>query len=186
MPDLADVFQLVACLPNVPKNSLVDVVTGGLARLDQIDPDVRKQYSGRLASRARHHKEKVDVIAARFVGVRVVDIKNVEDENHLRDFHHAVYYAGFYVGRYALVSNQSYDCSEHREIDRQLTGLGPSGSTVRRNAIDLATKLKSWRGAREVADYVMSGQRLEEFAWQPLIQDTRNDLDAALVTWSVP
>ncbi|HAN92082.1 MAG TPA: hypothetical protein DCQ33_08385 [Nitrospira sp.] len=186
MSNLADVFQLVVCLPNVPeKKGLPTAVKEGLARLEQAEPGIRTLYAARLATRARHHKARADQIATQFQSVRAIDLRNAADENALRDFHHAVYYAGYFLGRFALVSNDSYDCSEHREIDIQLCRID-SREDVKRLAVELSTKLGIWRRAREVADYIMSEQRLKEFGDQALLQSTRNELEAVFTSWSVP
>jgi uncharacterized protein (UPF0332 family) len=118
--------------------------------------------------------------------VILVDIDNDRDQNDLRDFHHSVYYAAFFVARYALIMNDEPDCSEHKEVPAKLGTLGPNGSLVRQQAIQLQTQLVEWQEARNVADYIMSDQRLAPLAQQGVIQGAKDMLDNLFMTWGVP
>lgn len=189
MPNLTDIFQQVASLPNPTpgkkdKDAVREHVSTCLAAIEQLKPGTRADYLSRLGRRARRHYSTVHRVAGKYAAAVALRVTG-QNENLIRDFHHDAYYAVFFIARWALVSVGGYDCSFHQEIDALVESEIPKRDAAKAAmAGQLVSKLSEWREERNLADYIMNPGRLN--ATPQIIGQKNQDLIALFGAWNIP
>ncbi|WP_147469362.1 hypothetical protein [Corallococcus sp. AB045] len=191
MNNTTDLFQFIACLPNLSerdfKSSVQEHALNNLQILDQTQPSARKEYKKRLSNRATHFKATVDRVNKRFRGKHGIAISSHNNEQHVRDFFHSAYYSAFFVARFALVSVGTHDCTGHAAIDnllkQEVINRDPAKKAA---AIALAQSLSEWREHRNLADYIMNETKISAIANPQIIDRIALDLGSHFSAWGVP
>lgn len=191
MANLTDVFQFIACMPNLPekelKKSLGERVIEILGQLNAVDPSAKQAYLTRLASRARHHKRRVDTVGHRLGNMVAIDVNDSSTEQDVRDFFHDAYYGLVFVTRYALISSGSHDCTEHKAIGEFAKNELPKrNGTKGLDAAQLCQSLSECQAYRNIADYIMNNNRLSVIAIPQIINTVTSVLAAQYASWNLP
>lgn len=190
-----DAFQKLVSLSNSPEkelrenlNALLEelrAIAASGGTLTQFLDDGEREYLDLLSSRGKHHLAQAKAYCER---VRTLLVAPVDGDNaqQLRDFHHHIYYAAFYCGRYALLANSQCDCTNHGKLPEVLKllekKLTPPVQDILVRIWEKVTKLKE---NRNDADYIMSMKRLSELASTQIIVTTTDSLYAIYQDWGL-
>ena len=191
----SDIFQMLITLPNLREGddirahllSCVGVLeASGLVLAGEAEPFIakgRREYLAQLSERADHYWEEVKTILLGHHDEVMISPLGASG-NVIRDFHHAAYYSGFFLCRWALVKHQHYDCSMHKSIATELVNAfkgGPNEDVARLTK----DKLGTLRAYRDDADYVMHLGRLARLGALNVMREVEADLGHLRSQWGV-
>lgn len=149
----------------------------------------RNEYLNMLSSRGKHLLEKANLFVKGLgANPQFIHVSHPQDQL-LRDFYHDIYYAAFFVGRYALVTEGHFDDSEHKALPTALNTLSLKVQTTdtAKHALLRTTEstIQLLRNHRNMADYVMNAQELGLLASPGTVLSAHTNVSQLYSDWGI-